>query len=333
MITQVHGVQSLVGGCLLALTIPSAAAQLPPIIDMHMHANPADAQGPPPVVVCAPYENMPSRDPRVSDARYATDTFKAVHCRHPVWSGRTDDDVREQSLAMLKRFNITAVVSGSFVERWREEGGDRVIPSLEFGMSDAPPIDRIRQLAKSGEIRMLGEIGTQYEGVGPDDPRLEPYWAVAEELDLPVGIHMGPGPPGAAYLGASAYRMSLGDPLLLEPVLAKHPKLRIYIMHAGWPMIDHMIALMYEYPQVYVDTAVIDYTQPRAEFWGYLKRLVDAGYGKRIMYGSDQMVWPGSIPTSIKSITEAPFLTSEQKRDILYHNAVRFLRLSPAQEY
>jgi uncharacterized protein len=29
--------------------------------------------------------------------------------------------------------------------------------------------------------------------------------------------------------------------------------------------------------------------------------------------------------------SEAPFLTAEQKRDILYNNAARFLRLSPEQ--
>lgn len=321
--------RAVLGVCLVMLAAaPTQAAPLAPIIDMHMHAYPADAQGPPPTVVCAPYDTMPLRDPRASDARYAADTFKAVHCRHPVCSGRNDDEVRAQSLAMLRRFNITAVVGGPFAERWRKEGGERVIPALEFGLSDAPPLDRIRQLATAGAIRVLGEITTQYEGISPDDPRLEPYWALAEELDLPVGIHMGPGPPGAAYLGAPAYRMSLGDPLLLEPVLARHPRLRIYVMHAGWPMIDHMIALMYEHPQVYVDTAVIGFTQPRTEFRAYLKRLVDAGYGKRIMYGSDQMVWPGSIPASIAGITGAPFLTVAQKRDILHDNAARFLRLT-----
>ncbi|SEB51774.1 Amidohydrolase [Terriglobus roseus] len=129
---------------------------------------------------------------------------------------------------------------------------------------------------------------------------------MAEELDLPVAIHLGPGPPGAPYLGAPKHRMSLGDPLLLEPVLAKHPRLRLYVMHAGWPMADHMVALMW-FPQVYVDTAVIDFTQPRAEFWTYLKHLVDAGYGKRIMFGSDQMVWPDAVPSAIDSIRSAPF--------------------------
>jgi hypothetical protein len=46
------------------------------------------------------------------------------------------------------------------------------------------------------------------------------------------------------------------------------------------------------------------------------------------MFGSDQMVWPDAIERSISVIDEAPFLSKEQKRDIFYHNAARFLRLS-----
>jgi predicted TIM-barrel fold metal-dependent hydrolase len=46
------------------------------------------------------------------------------------------------------------------------------------------------------------------------------------------------------------------------------------------------------------------------------------------MFGSDQMVWPGLIELSIEIIEEAPFLSEEQKRDIFYNNAARFLRLS-----
>jgi hypothetical protein len=121
--------------------------------------------------------------------------------------------------------------------------------------------------------------------------------------------------------------MRLSDPLALEDVLVRHPKLRIDVMHAGWPMADRMIALMYAHPQVYVDTGIIDYAFPRAEFHAYLKRLVDAGFEKRIMFGSDQMNWPQAVDAAIEGITSAKFLTPQQKRDILYNNAARFLRL------
>jgi predicted TIM-barrel fold metal-dependent hydrolase len=72
---------------------------------------------------------------------------------------------------------------------------------------------------------------------------------------------------------------------------------------------------------------MIDYGLPREEFYSYLRRLVDAGFENRIMFGSDQMIWPEAIPIAIETIRSAPFLTEAQKRDILYNNAARFLRL------
>ena len=183
----------------------------------------------------------------------------------------------------------------------------------------------------AGDLAVFGEVTTQYDGVAPDDPRLEPYWALAEELDIPVGIHVGTGPPGVIYLGSGGYRARLHSALTMEEVLVRHPKLRVYLMHAGYPMIDDLLALLYAHPQVHVDVGVIVFTQPRPAFYRYLERIEEAGFGDRIMFGSDQMVWPGVIERSVRVIEEAPFLSAEQKRDILYNNAARFLRLSPEQ--
>ena len=67
---------------------------------------------------------------------------------------------------------------------------------------------------------------------------------------------------------------------------------------------------------------------PRAEFYRYLRTLVEAGFGKRIMFGSDQMIWPQTIEIDIERIESAPFLSEQQKRDILYNNAARFFRFT-----
>jgi uncharacterized protein len=80
-----------------------------------------------------------------------------------------------------------------------------------------------------------------------------------------------------------------------------------------------------------VDTGVIVFTQPRPAFYRYLQRIVEAGFANRVMFGSDQMVWPGVIERAIDTIESAPFLSESQKRDILYNNAARFLRLSEAE--
>ncbi len=110
-------------------------------------------------------------------------------------------------------------------------------------------------------------------------------------------------------------------------MLLRHPTLRLYVMHAGWPLLDEMIQLLWAHPQLYVDLAWINYVVPRPEFHAYLKRLMDAGFGKRIMYGSDTE--PSQLGAGIASIDAAPFLTLAQKRDIFYNNAARFLKRQP----
>jgi len=178
---------------------------------------------------------------------------------------------------------------------------------------------------------VFGEWGTQYERIEPNDPRLELYWALAERLDIPVQIHVGTGPFGVIYMGSDGYRARMHSALTMEEVLVRHPKLRVYLAHAGYPMIDDLLAVLYAHPQVYVDTGVIVFTQPRAAFYRYLQKIVEAGFGNRVMFGSDQMVWPGVLERSVKVIEDAPFLTAKQKRDILYNNAARFLRLTPEE--
>lgn len=74
------------------------------------------------------------------------------------------------------------------------------------------------------------------------------------------------------------------------------------------------------YPQVYADLAAINWLRPREEFHEYLRALMRAGFGKRLMLGSDQMIWPEGIGLAIEGIESAQFLTADQKRDIFYNN-------------
>ena len=54
---------------------------------------------------------------------------------------------------------------------------------------------------------------------------------------------------------------------------------------------------------------------------------MDAGFGDRVMFGTDQLSWPGLMAYSVSIIQNADYLSPQQKRDILYNNAARFLRL------
>ena len=244
----------------------------------------------------------------------------------------------EQTLLHLREHNITAVVSASLKdgERLRDQAPPgQIVLAVGFNNPKSISPEELRQLFKAKKIQAIAEVGTQYEGISPNDDILEPYFAMAEEEEIPIGIHMGPGPPNAPYsFFTRKYRAALSNPMLLEKVLVRHPKLRIWVMHAGWPMLDEMVNLLYSHPQVYVDTGVIDWVIPRSEFHHYLRRIVNAGFGKRVMFGSDQMTWPQAIPMAIDSIQSASFLSDEQKRDILYNNAATFMRwnLQPNKE-
>jgi hypothetical protein len=236
----------------------------------------------------------------------------------------------EATLAEMKKYNIVkGVVSNDYqaVMRWRAAAPDRIMASYAFDDPSAPDLEFLRREHAAGRLMALGEVATQYEGIAPDDPRMERHWTLAEELDIPVGLHTGLAPPNTPYQCCPKFRITLGNPALLEEVLIRHPKLRVYLMHAGFPYLQETIAIMHMYPQVYADLGVIDWNRSREEFHEYLRALMNAGLGRRLMFGSDQMVWPDAIGLAIEGIESASFLTAEQKRDIFYHNAVRFFRL------
>jgi len=244
-----------------------------------------------------------------------------------------DDPEKHYQATMneMKKWNYQkAVISGDTTAQWlwKKRNPELFITGLAFDGTGLPDTAWLREAFKSGKVQILGEVAVQFQGISPDSSIMEPYYELAEEYDIPLAIHIGPGPQGAAYKGTPQYRMKLGDPLLLEEVLLRHPRLRIYVMHAAWPFADAMIALMYAHPQVYVDLGVIDWTRPIADFHDYLRRMIQSGFGKRIMFGSDQMVWPEAISLAIENILKANFLTQEQKKDILYRNAKRFLKLN-----
>ncbi len=325
-------------GCVLTCSILVFASGVggqerpPPIIDVHLHAQRATDQGPPPLGLCLPVEAWPTVETGASWPEAFLTFQKEPECSDPIWSPATDIELMERTLAVAERRNVIGITSGALTSEWQQRAPDRVIPGILFnGGPGSPSVESLRAQFLDGRVEVFSEVTIQYRGLEPTDPTFEPYLALAEELDIPVGIHIGTGPPGAPYLGFSGYRARLHSPLILEEALLRHPNLRLYVMHSGWPMLDDLLALMWTHPQIYVGVGVISWGLPRAEFHRYLRRIVEAGFGKRIMFGSDQMVWPEALEVSIQSIETASFLSESQKRDILYNNAARYLRLSDEQ--
>ncbi|MCJ7465358.1 MAG: amidohydrolase [Maribacter sp.] len=307
--------KNLLSICFIILESVNAYSQNDPkeqsqhqIIDMHMHTGLPEEVPPGIPAFCRP-------EPCQGSGHATVDPTQLM----------------EKTMEAMDRYNIVkAFLSGvdlSAVRKWDKSAPGRFIASPFILSPSTKDLESLKVEYATGRFSGMGEIGTQLMGIAPNDPSLDPYFKLAEELDLPVLIHtLGIGPYTPHFSSAA------GSPLLLEEVLVNHPDLRLFVENAGYPYRDEMIAMMYQYPQLYADVSTITWVIPRTAFYDYLEAFIRAGLGKRLMFGSDQMVWPEKIGKAVEAIEQAPFLTQQQKRDIFYNNAARFLRLEIAEE-
>jgi predicted TIM-barrel fold metal-dependent hydrolase len=326
---------------LLGLLIAAAAnipaqttgATRPPVIDIHVHT----FGGVPGVGPMCPFNpQFLAADPREKAGPIG---WAKQDCTDLLEPSKTPDEYMKAVLAEYERLNVTAVVMGDqkSVQKWLEAAPPgRIIPGTSFenstGGGNNMSVEDLRKAFTTGGFKVMGEVGLQYQGMSPSDMSVDAYFALAEELDIPVGIHMGTGGSGRANITTPKFRGSMGNPLLLEDLLARHPKLRLWIMHAGYPMIDQLLTLLQANAYVYVDVAGLIWSYPLKEVHTYIQRIVEGGFEDRVMFGTDQLIWPNLMATSISAIEGATYLSPQQKRDILYNNAARFLRLDKAQK-
>lgn len=271
-----------------------------PIIDMHIHAyqdgNPLFGMTHPPTI--------------------RGETYKGV---------TTSNEQRERTLQALQNKNVVKAVVTSG-QLWYDAAPEMIL------IGDANKgVGELRSQYQEGNLQLIAELAPYYQGVLADDASMLPYFELAQELNVPIGFHIFPGGPNYGihlmpeFLGGM--RTYNANPLQLENVLVKYPNVKVYIMHGAWPYVEDLKALMYAHPNVYIDLAVVNWILPQEEFNSYLNSLIVAGFGNRIMFGSDQMVWPQVIDVGIETINNADFLSLEQKEDIFYDNAAQFLGL------
>ena len=202
----------------------NTSTTVPPVIDVHVHA--MDDSFPGSAPMCPNTSTFTASDPSVKEAPFGWVQEECTPKLYPSAKGEYLKDV----VAEMERLNVTAVVFGDpkSVQKWKDAAPKRVIPGTSFNVGLQPgmrvPLDELRKDFTTDGFKVMGEIGLQYEGLSPSDPSVDEYFALAEELDVPVAIHMGTGGSGRANVAMPKYRGSMGNPLLLEELLARHPE-------------------------------------------------------------------------------------------------------------
>lgn len=274
---------------------------------------------------------------------------------HATFVGMDDATYRAEVLAEMDAANIARSVlfinEISDIADWGEAAPRRFLigptfpcvalriegeKSCNWDGADWPDIDWLRAQYESGAMSVMGELIYIYAGISPSDPRLEPYWALAEELEIPVGVHINRGPPKDSPSRPTGccpeFNPDLGDPSLLRPVLENHPNLKIWLQHAGFPAspqfdnIDYLeetFALLRDYPNIYVDMTALHSVAPPPVHEAAVKAFLERGFIDRIMFATDN--WEAA--PIVERYEAMAFLTDAQKRGIFHDNFGRFFGL------
>ncbi len=124
-----------------------------------------------------------------------------------------------------------------------------------------------------------------------DDPVLDPLWATAEELGVPVLVHFGP--LGGAMGVAAGPNI---NPLVLHDVAKGFPRLNFVVPHFGCGYVRELLHLMWAVDNVHVDTSGNNewrrYQWPVPTLKDLFQVFLEAFGPDRILFGSDSSHFP-----------------------------------------
>ena len=240
----------------------------------------------------------------------------------------SDTELIAKTMLELDKNNIRwAVVSGhdELIDKWMAKHPNRLIRSYapDLGKPDFRTQDHdslAKQLAKqiaNKEIRAIGELGLAYNKMPLNEKVLWPYYRVAEGK-VPVFFHTG--------LGPRRNHGEFNNPKFLSDIATAFPKLIIVACHMGEGQHDELIEVMLEHENIYADISVVNWvSQDLCDT--ALKMLKEKGLLKRVLYGSDQMIFPELVSRSVMFV-EGAGLSDEEKHAVFWGNAARILGIS-----
>ena len=217
----------------------------------------------------------------------------------------------------------------------------------------------VKELERCAKMGFVGALITVYpvEGRSYVEPEYEPLWAAAEDLGVPLSMHIGtnrPGPgqqwvdldttrPSFACNGDHWVRISLAD-MILSGVFERHPKLQVGSVEHELSWVPHFLERMnFNYsqnPQMYTggyqfkDGAVPSDFFHNNVFIGW--QLDARGIRDRHYIGVDQIQWGSDYPHGTSTFPNSrQFLeekladcTEEEKAKIVGGNTARVYNLN-----
>lgn len=189
---------------------------------------------------------------------------------------------------------------------------EMLLPFASLNPNTHPdPAAKLEYYVKECGVKGL-KLLPSYQFFYPNEPRMYPMYAVAQELGIPVLLHIG----SSVFRGT---RLKYCAPIHLDDVAVDFPDLTIVMAHSGrgfW--YEECFFLSRLHPNVYMEISGL----PPSNLLRYfpdLERNAD-----KVIFGSDWPPMPTDVGKNIKGIMDLP-IGDGAKEAILYGNAHRIL--------
>jgi len=308
------------------------------VVDIHAHCLFQEVRS---VIQGTPLENAPLQDNLVLGP-HRIDTLDergidiaALSVNRFWWYAATEQQARE-----IVRINDEGLAE------WCSSYPDRFVPlsspALQFPEMAAEQLEyAVTNLGHRG-ASILGHA----QGEAPSTEKYDPFWAKAQELDVPVFMH----PDGSRHIiqpgaldGAGGLGNVIGNPLettlflsrmIFDGALDRFPRLKVVAAHAGGYLPSYLgrsdvgcarngaDCVNTRRPSEYLrDQILIDSMVFNEEG---LRHLVAVAGASQVVYGTDM---PFDWPDTLDLIVDSPSLSNAEKEAILGGNLIRLLQI------
>ena len=198
---------------------------------------------------------------------------------------------------------------------------------IGFASVDPQDEDAVEQLVHA--VRTLGLRGLKvapiYQHVHPQDARFMALMQAAADLDVPVLIHQG-------TTFCENVSLELANPVLLQPIALRFPRLRMIIAHMGHPWIAETMVLIRKHRHLYSDISAL-YYRPW-QFYNALVLAMEYGVLDRLLFGTDYpFTTPASTIDALRRVndmvegTRLPRIPLEKIEAMIHRDALPLLGL------
>jgi predicted TIM-barrel fold metal-dependent hydrolase len=239
-----------------------------------------------------------------------------------------------------------------WIADWCAGSGGRLLGVATLPVEDVgASIELLRAAKRAGLV--CAHLPPALRDRNLDHPDLDPLFAAAAELDMPVGIHGAPG-VHLPKIGVDRFtnyvqvhcvsfpfdQMAAMTALVSGGVLERHPRLRVAFLEAGVGWVPFFVDRLHEHFEKRGDWVPNGWRRSPREYLArgqifvscepeetVLPGVIDAYGDDFILYASDYPHWDSDFPESSRPLRERADLSDGSRAKLLAGNAKRLFGL------